>query len=156
MYPTEGRIQVTKLRLLEAPLRLPDESGVDFVASAAVPEGPTTAQRNHVIFCADATYVDADTCLCSVFKEPVPSSGRGRTLPGSPYSVNRKVAVSFRSGRRDLIELLWKDRFRLASGAEKIGREVTGVKDFLTYVQKEKGTAAQRIERFRGDRPEPK
>src|SRR5437870_8326997 len=92
-------MQVTKLRLLEAPLRLPDKSGVDFVASAAVTEGPTTAQRNHVSSCVDATYVDADTCLCSVFKEPVPSSGRGRTLPGSPYSVNRKVAVRFRSLR---------------------------------------------------------
>ncbi len=152
-------MQVTKLRLLEAPLRLPDESGVDFVASAAVPEGPTTAQRNHVIFCAVATYVDADTCLCSVFKEPVPSSGRGRTLPGSPFSVNRKVAVSFVRGDATF----WKDRFRLASGAEKIGREVTGVKDFFrgrsshrTTGRGQKRHSGSAIRTTRGDRPEPK
>jgi hypothetical protein len=72
----------------------------------------------------------------------------GGLYQGRPISSTGKSPFRFVSGRRDLIELLWKDRFRLASGAEKIGREVTGVKDFFRPARKEKGTAAQRIERL--------
>lgn len=110
----------------------------------ANPEDPSKESRNCLL-----TERLADR-LCSVFKEPAPSSGRGRILTVPPAAVKQKSHREKVFLFLEIGGLYWKDQSRLASGAGKIRQHAARVKGNLEVnAKKEKSTGALASGRFR-------